>query len=84
MDFELSLVLLGLPTDYIDWAHTVDTATLDHTLEQVLTISPQALPPTWTTMMAWRSSAMAGSQPNLAARSITGRIAPRRLAMPAT
>lgn len=37
------LVLLGLPTDYIDWAHTVDTATLDHTLEQVLTISPQAL-----------------------------------------
>lgn len=37
------IVLVGLPTDYIDWAHTVDTATLDHTLEQVLTISPQAL-----------------------------------------
>lgn len=36
------LVLLGVPTHYIEWAHTVDTAELDRAIEQVQTINPQA------------------------------------------
>lgn len=37
------LVLLSIPTHYIEWAHTVDTAELDRAIEQVLTINPHAL-----------------------------------------
>lgn len=37
------VVLLGIPTHYIEWAHTVDTAELDRAIKLVQSINPQAL-----------------------------------------
>lgn len=37
------VVLLGIPTNYIEWAHTVDTAELDRAIKLVQSINPQAL-----------------------------------------
>jgi hypothetical protein len=64
------------------WSASVAMVTISLTDS---TISPQAWPPSWVTMIAWRGVwPRSAGQPSRAARSITGSTVPRRLTTPAT